>query len=118
MQTHTDGAAEQTHYTYDPMDRPLIVTDPAGRRVASVYELAGETLFTWRGWNSTTAPTAATSWNPSTYAGTGPLRYAAYTYGLDGEQATVADANNNLTSMGYDGFLRLEIGRASCRERV
>src|SRR6185312_15797717 len=83
------------------------VTDPVGREVASVYDPAGELLDTWKGWNSATPPTAATAWNPSTYTGSGPIRYAAYTYDPDGEQATVTDANDNLTSLGYDGFQRL-----------
>lgn len=107
ISTEADGAGDPTNYTYDPMDRPVIVTDPVGRRVASVYDLAGEFLDTWKGWNSTTPPTAATTWNPSTYAGTGPIRYAAYTYDPDGEQATVTDANDNLSSLAYDGFQRL-----------
>ena len=102
-----DGASDETIYTYDGMDRTTIVTDPLQRRVATVYDLAGETLYTWRGWNSATAPTASTSWSPSTYAGTGPVRYAAYTYFPNGEVAAVTDANNNLTSSTYDGFDRL-----------
>ncbi|MGA7538936.1 MAG: RHS repeat-associated core domain-containing protein [Steroidobacteraceae bacterium] len=107
VQTETDGASDVTAYTYDPVDRPVIVTDPVGRMVASVYDLAGEPLDTWKAWNSSTPPTASTPWNPSSYVGSGPIRYAAYTYDPDGEQATVTDANNNLTSFTYDGFQRL-----------
>ena len=107
VHTETDGAGDQTTYTYDPMDRTQIVTDPAGRRIATVYDLAGETLDIWRGWNSTTAPTASTVWNPTSYSGSGPVRYAAYTYYSNGEVATTTDANNNLTTSLYDGFDRL-----------
>ena len=39
--------------------------------------------------------------------GTGAARtYQTVTYGADGETLTVADANNNLTTYGYDGILR------------
>lgn len=107
VQTEKDGANDQTNYTYDPMDREVIVMDPVSQRVASVYDLAGEKLATWRGWNSSTPPTVSTAWNPSAYPGSGPIRYGVYTYFLDGEQATITDANNNLTSMTYDGFQRL-----------
>jgi RHS repeat-associated protein len=102
-----DGASDPTSYTYDPMDRPVIVTDPVGRQVATVYDLAGQTLDTWRAWSSAAAPTVDTPWDPSTYAGSGPLRYGAYTYYQNGETATVIDANNNLTASTYDGFDRL-----------
>lgn len=33
--------------------------------------------------------------------------YGTYTYGSDGEKLSVADANGNLTRLGYDGFNRL-----------
>jgi len=89
------------------MDRPQIVTDPVGRRVATVYDLAGNVLYVWRGWNSATPPTTSTSWNPATYTGMGPVRYAGYTYGANGEKLTELDANGNLTSLVYDGFNRL-----------
>jgi RHS repeat-associated protein len=106
--TEKDGAGDTTQYAYDPMDRTQIVTDPVGRRVASVYDLAGQTLFTWRGWNSTTAPTATTTWNPAGYTGTGPIRYGAYTYSPNGNQIAVQDANNNTTNLVYDGHDRLQ----------
>jgi RHS repeat-associated protein len=36
-----------------------------------------------------------------------PIIYATYSYGPDGEKLTVKDANSNLTTYAYDGFLRL-----------
>ena len=36
-----------------------------------------------------------------------PRAYATYTYGADGEVATIADANGNLTTNSYDGYKRL-----------
>ncbi len=104
-----DGAGDTTTYSYDPMDRVQIVLDPANRRVASVYDLAGQTLYTWRGWNSATPPIASTAWNPSTYAGSGPIRYAAYSYSLNGKQTSIQDANNNVTQIAYDGFDRTRL---------
>jgi RHS repeat-associated protein len=105
--TDVNGAGEVTSYSYDAMDRPLIVTDPANRRVASVYDLAGQSLFTWRGWNSAIAPTAATAWNPASYNGIGPIRYAAYSYSPNGQHIAIQDANNNTTQLAYDGHDRL-----------
>lgn len=104
--TDVNGAGETTTYGYDAMDRPLIVTDPANRRTATVYDLAGQSLYAWRGWNNAIAPTAATAWNPATYSGFGPLRYAAYSYSANGRQITLQDAGNNTTQLAYDGHDR------------
>jgi len=107
--TEKDGAGDSTTYAYDPMDRPILVTDPVNRRVGTVYDLAGQALCTWRGWDSTTAPTLSTcaGWIPSNYTGTGKILYGVYTYSLNGKQKSVTDANNNLTAMTYDGVDRL-----------
>jgi RHS repeat-associated protein len=105
--TEKDGAGDITTYAYDPMDRPILVTDPVNRRVGSVYDLAGQTLCTWRGWDSTTAPSTCSGWVPSSYNGTGKFLYGAYAYSLNGKQTSFTDANNNLTGMTYDGVDRL-----------
>src|SRR5262249_13607047 len=65
----------------------------------------------WKNWGpaGTAPPTtscAPSAWNPLTYS-SGPVRYAAYTYSQNGMQASVADADNNLTTNVYDGFDRL-----------
>jgi len=74
--------------------------------VATVYDLAGETLAVWKGgscWITTDGgqnPSAAalalatTTWTPSSYAGSGPLRNGAYVYSLSGKQISVQDADN------------------------
>jgi RHS repeat-associated protein len=107
VQSLKNGAGNLTQYKYDALDRNVIVTDAASRNVGTVYDAAGQTLCTWRGWGSATAAPTSCLWTPSTYVSTGPLRYTAYTYGLDGEQLSQLDANNNLTTNVPDGFNRL-----------
>jgi RHS repeat-associated protein len=102
--TVTDPENNITRYDYDPVGRMTLVTDPDGRRAATVYDAAGQTLCTWKGWNSTTAPTSCT-WDPATYVNAGyqgPLRYAAYAYTLNGKQRLVTDAGGNTTEYVYD----------------
>jgi len=41
------------------------------------------------------------------YGTTLQQNYVAYTYTVDGKQASVTDANGNVATMGYDGFDRL-----------
>jgi RHS repeat-associated protein len=105
--TEKDGAGDTTTYGYDPMDRAILVTDPVNRRVGTVYDLAGQALCTWRGWDSTTAPSTCSGWVPSSYNGTGKFLYGVYAYSPNGKQTSITDANNNLTGMTYDGVDRL-----------
>jgi len=105
--TETDNAGDVTTHTYDFADRETIVTDPESRRVATVYDAAGQARCTWRAWNSATPPTSCV-YDPSTYVVNSPFRYAEYTYSPDGLQLTAKDANNNLTTNEYDGFNRLK----------
>jgi RHS repeat-associated protein len=107
VQTVTDGANDQTVYAYDPMDRAVLVTDPVGRRVGTVYDAAGQVSCIWRAWGSTTAPGSCGTPNPNAYAGSGQFQYASYVYSQNGKQTSALDANNNLTQMVYDGFDRL-----------
>src|SRR5204863_2441395 len=59
--TEKDGAGDTTQYVYDPMDRAIVVTDPAGRRVGTSFDLAGQVSCVWRAWNMPTAsPTCGT----------------------------------------------------------
>jgi RHS repeat-associated protein len=105
--TETNNAGNITRYSYDFLDRASVVTDPESRRVATVYDLAGQTLCTWRAWNSATAPTNCT-FDPNAYVPGAPIRYAEYTYTQNGLQSTIKDANNNLSTFIYDGFDRLD----------
>jgi len=105
-----DGAGDTTSYLYDPMDRVQMITDPVGRRTATVYDVAGQTLFMWRAWNSSTPPVASQPWDPTSYNSTLPLRYAAYQYSANGRQIIAQDANNNTTQAAYDGFDRIRLG--------
>jgi RHS repeat-associated protein len=57
------------------------------------YDLAGEKISETRGVGVT---------SPGT-----PAVYGTYTYSLDGNLATVLDANNNLSTLSYDGLNRL-----------
>ena len=84
-----------TDYTYDALDRNSTVTQnlPApdgGNRVSQVnYNLDDTVQSTQRAVGTPLAQT-----------------YATYTYTLNGQQATAADAKSNLTTYSYDGFDR------------
>ena len=100
----TDPENNVTQYDYDLVGRVTLVTDPVGRRVGTVFDAAGQTLCSWKAWNSATAPANCT-WSSATYVSAGyqgPLRYAAYAYTLDGKSRTITDANNNATEYVYD----------------
>lgn len=109
LKTVTDAESHVTRYDYDGADRQVLVTDPDNRRVGTVYDYAGQVSCVWKAWNLTTAPTNCT-WSPATYTtngNNGPLRYAAYTYTLNGQQKSVQDADDNITDYAFDGFDRL-----------
>ena len=101
-----DGMGDTTTHAYDKMDRENLVTDPVNRMVGTVYDLAGHTLCIYRAWNSTTAPSTCGTPNPSGYTGSQPIQYATYSYSPNGNRLTELDANNNLTTLSYDGVDR------------
>ena len=119
LQSETDADGFVTQYGYDAVGRRNLTVDPDSRETANVYDLAGQLRCIWKGGaTSTTAwalgepstgvPTDITCpWTPSSYSDGVPFRYAAYTYGSNGEQLTTTDADNNQTSDGYDAFVRL-----------
>jgi RHS repeat-associated protein len=121
LRSVTDAQLNTTLYAYDPDGRQQVVQDPDGRQVATVYDLAGETLATWKGgssWITTDGnqnPSSAalalanTNWIPSSYGGSGSLRYASYLYSLNGKQISIQDADNNTTQLQYDGLDRLRL---------
>ena len=104
--TVTNGDNETSSTTYDVLDRAVLVSDPIGRRVGSVFDAAGQLLCTWRGWDNAVAPGNCT-WDPASYVGVGKFRYAQYTYSANGQLATVEDANLNRSAYEFDGFDRL-----------
>jgi RHS repeat-associated protein len=106
LKTVTDPKGNVTQYAYDAAGRQTLVTDPDNRRTGTVYDAAGEVLCVWRGWNSTTAPTDC-AWDPSTYAGSGRVRYSAFQYTPNGKQWKIWDADNNATTLAYDTQDRL-----------
>jgi len=87
-----DPLGNATRTTYDPMDRPVQVIDASGRVIARTWDLAGQETSEIHGQGS---PQQVT--------------WAAFTWGLDGEKTSVADANNKIVTLGYDGFNRLAV---------
>jgi YD repeat-containing protein len=102
-----------TQVSYDPLNRPICTAErnnaavfgslpasactqstngPAGpdHITQLAYDLAGQKLTETRGVGTSIAGA-----------------YAAWTYGLDGEVATILDNNSNLTTNLYDGLNRL-----------
>jgi YD repeat-containing protein len=88
--TTTDPLGDVTTTAYDDLDRVSQITDASGRVTAKTYDLAGQELTELRGVGTPLAQT-----------------YATFTYGLDGEKASVTDANGNTITLAYDGFNRL-----------
>ncbi|HEY1606277.1 MAG TPA: RHS repeat-associated core domain-containing protein [Allosphingosinicella sp.] len=67
------------------------------RATHNVYDAAGQVLKVQKAYNVTTA---------NGFPATLQQDYATYTYGLNGEQTSVTDADGNLATMAYDGFDR------------
>lgn len=109
LQTVTDAENNVTRYSYDVTGRKALVIDPDGRRVATVYDLAGQALCNWHGWDRDTPPINC-NWDPATYSSSGnngPYRYINFTYTLNGRQASVEDAGGSVTQLAYDKHDRL-----------
>ena len=119
--TETSPVWETTTYTYTPSNKVYQVTDPLGNTTTTAYDGA-DRVYT------VTQPVSSGQYrvNVSTYdvlsrpyqtsIGSGASTSAAvasaavqatYAYTLNGMQKSIADANNNLTDMTYDGFDRL-----------
>jgi RHS repeat-associated protein len=110
LQSVQDANGHVTLYAYDPDGRDILTTDPDGRVKGTVYDLAGQTTCTFKGWNSSSAPgaTDCAGWSPASYTSTtSPLRYEAYSYTPNGLRQSVTDANGNVTQYVYDGLDRL-----------
>jgi RHS repeat-associated protein len=104
--TVTDADNRTTTNTWDNADRLLTVSDPVSRKTHFVYCAATNAdcaadavrieLRAWAGSNNNCA-----------VSGTLQECYRTLTYFPDGEQKTIADANGNVTTYGYDLFTRL-----------
>ncbi|HXI86973.1 MAG TPA: RHS repeat-associated core domain-containing protein [Parvularculaceae bacterium] len=111
--TVTDPEGHVTTTSYDALDRPLVVQDAEGRKTLTVYDAAGravKVIKAWAGLMDGTGATldcgamrAATIANPAQHQ----QCYQQYTYTDNGQVATVADANGNVTAYAYDGHDRL-----------
>lgn len=88
--TVVNGEGDTTTNAYDPLDRLLQVTDPVGRITRNEYDLAGQMLRVMRAYGTSLQQD-----------------YARYTYSLNGQRASVRDANDNRSVYVYDGFDRL-----------
>ena len=117
VRTETDAEGNVTQYAYDPTGRTRVVQDGDGRQTATAYDAAGQVVATWRGGGgwidpttglpSSTAPPPTLTFTPSSYTGSGPIRYAAYGYFPNGERQFETDADGNTTTYSYDGYQRL-----------
>ncbi len=104
--TVTDADSRTTTSVYDDGDRVMTVTDPMSRATrfnyCTVNDLpncaANQVDKEIRAW---------TSGNSCAVSGTLQECYRRVTYGGDGEQLTIKDANNNTTTYTYDGWNRL-----------
>jgi YD repeat-containing protein len=104
--TVTDADSRVTTNTYDNADRILTVSDPLSRQTHFVYCgitdtncAANQVRIELRAW--------AGSNNNCQVSGTLQECYRTVGYFPDGEQKTIADANSNVTTFGYDAFVRL-----------
>ncbi len=90
----TDPDGYTTDTNYDALDRPQDVIQQidsgVSRTTRTKYDDAGQVIKLFKGFGSTDQ-----------------ITYATYTYTPDGQTATVADANSNLTTYLYDGYGRL-----------
>lgn len=113
LQNVTDANGNVTVYAYDAAGRKQVVQDGDGRQTATLYDAAGQVQYTWRGgsgWITSAglpSGTWPTSWVPSSYVDPSPLRYAAYSYTLNGKPLSTTDAGGTTTNYSYDGFDRL-----------
>jgi YD repeat-containing protein len=81
-----------TTHVYDGLDREVVMTDAAGRKMRTEYFKDGKTKRITRAYQSTMMPA---------------IVYATYTPTPNGQIDTVTDANGNITNLDYDGFDRL-----------
>lgn len=106
--TVTDADSRVITTTYDNGDRISKATDPAANTTHFVYCTtnllpdcaANQVSKEIRAWDNAHANACAVS-------GTLQECYRRVTYGGDGEELTIKDANGNITTYSYDGWNRL-----------
>ena len=104
--TVTDADNRTTTTVYDDGDRTLTITDPISRKIHFTYctinDLpncaANQVDKEVRAWSTG---------NACSVSGTLQECYRRLTYGGDGEELTIRDANGNTTAYSYDGWNRL-----------
>ena len=84
-----DGC-DVTETKYSAVDRPYLVTDGEGRKIRTYYFANGRVHKIQKAYGTALQQD-----------------YATYTYTDNGKQASVMDANGNVTRYTYDGFDRL-----------
>ncbi len=111
----TDPAGDKARTCYDLLDRPQVVVDPDGRATRTTYNAASDVTLIER-W-LTASPSDATC-NAVSAAPPAPAvagkpghanQYRAYAYAPGGEGGMLNaefDANGNATTFAYDGFGR------------
>ena len=108
LKKRTDPEGNTTNYYYDLLGRTTLTVDPEGRGAGIVYDAAGQRTCEWRGIRDNTSPSSCT-WNPASYTGQGPVRYAAYEYSPNGQLKKRIDAQNNYVEHFYDNHDRLRL---------
>jgi RHS repeat-associated protein len=106
-----------TCYQYDANGRAVLqespVTATTDRISSTVYDLAGQVICRFQGWNGATPAQVGdcTNWKPTNYAGSGPVRESfadpSGGYSLNGKPLRLTDADGNVSTNVYDGFDRL-----------
>ncbi len=117
--TITDNLGHITHLRYDSQGRPTSVTDAIGNEITFSYNLTGQLLTTTNPATGQTGSGNSSETNAYLYVD-GPMtsitsydesntqvRQITYTYGLEGEQLTVAGSTEPLTRT-FDAAYRLK----------
>ncbi|MBV9569844.1 MAG: RHS repeat protein, partial [Alphaproteobacteria bacterium] len=106
VETVKDADNRITTTKYDDDDRVLTISDPEDRKTHFVYCAPGDANCAA---NQVAIELRAWGGNNNHCSVSDGLQqcYRRLTYGADGEQLSLQDANGNITAYGYDDFLRL-----------
>ncbi len=92
VESEVSPLAETSWRTYDALDREVLITDAAGRKVLARYFRDGKIMSLTRAHQSISMPA---------------ITYSTYSYSPNGQIDIVTDAKANATNLDYDGFDRL-----------